>query len=159
MPADLLSVIVGDDTGSRLFWELVDPGYVETADLGFQEFDGSGAYLCYFSCALKTYPPTRLVCRRSSTTSIARALRKPNCRRPATKSPRGSCCEANARWAAWDHWATTGNTATNTAPVAADLETVASITTADIRRLLAQYPLQMQTTSTVGPLPAEMSHG
>ncbi len=31
--AELLSVIVGDDSGSRLFWELVDPGLAEAADL------------------------------------------------------------------------------------------------------------------------------
>jgi predicted Zn-dependent peptidase len=36
-------------------------------------------------------------------------------------------------------------------PVAADLETVAQITTADIRALLDRYPLAMQTTSVVGP--------
>src|SRR5262249_46995075 len=48
--ADLLTVIVGDDTGSRTFWELVDPGYAETAEVGYNEFDGSGAYMSYFSC-------------------------------------------------------------------------------------------------------------
>jgi predicted Zn-dependent peptidase len=48
--ADLLSVIVGDDTGSRMFWELVDPGFAETAEMGYNEFDGSGAYMGYFSC-------------------------------------------------------------------------------------------------------------
>src|SRR4029079_19673940 len=48
--ADLLSVVVGDDTGSRMSWELVDPGYAETAEMGYNEFDGSGSYLGYFSC-------------------------------------------------------------------------------------------------------------
>ena len=48
--AELLSVIAGDDTGSRMFWELVDPGYVESADLGFHDFDGEGSFLTYLSC-------------------------------------------------------------------------------------------------------------
>ena len=34
--AEILSVIVGDHSGSRLFWELVDPGLAEAADLDFK---------------------------------------------------------------------------------------------------------------------------
>lgn len=34
--AELLSVIVGDDSGSRLFWELVDPGAAEAAEYGIR---------------------------------------------------------------------------------------------------------------------------
>ena len=45
--AEILSVIVGDHSGSRLFWELVDPGLAEAADLDFSEYDGSGSYMTY----------------------------------------------------------------------------------------------------------------
>src|SRR5690606_11945547 len=47
--AELLSVIVGDDSNSRLYWELVDPGHAEAAELGYNEYDGSGAWLTYIS--------------------------------------------------------------------------------------------------------------
>ncbi len=32
--AKLLATIVGDDSGSRMYWELTDPGLAETASLG-----------------------------------------------------------------------------------------------------------------------------
>ena len=48
--ARLLSTIVGDDSGSRLFWELVDTGQAESASLGPQEFQGTGVFMTWLSC-------------------------------------------------------------------------------------------------------------
>jgi predicted Zn-dependent peptidase len=48
--ARLLSTIVGDESGSRLFWELVDTGQAESASIGVQEFQGSGVFLTWLSC-------------------------------------------------------------------------------------------------------------
>ncbi|MGH7128299.1 MAG: M16 family metallopeptidase, partial [Planctomycetaceae bacterium] len=45
--AELLAVIVGDDSGSRLYWDVVDPGLAETAEMGYAEYDGSGTYMTY----------------------------------------------------------------------------------------------------------------
>jgi predicted Zn-dependent peptidase len=36
-------------------------------------------------------------------------------------------------------------------PIATDLEDIASVTIADIRRLLAEHPLRLQSTAAVGP--------
>ena len=47
--AELLSVVVGDDSGSRLYWDLVDPGHAEAADLGYNEYEGSGTWMTYLS--------------------------------------------------------------------------------------------------------------
>jgi predicted Zn-dependent peptidase len=33
-----------------MYWEIVDPGFCESADLSYNEYDGSGAYLTYLSC-------------------------------------------------------------------------------------------------------------
>src|SRR5262245_62142291 len=48
--ARLLSTIVGDDSGSRLFWELVDTGQAESASIGTQEYQGAGVFLTWLSC-------------------------------------------------------------------------------------------------------------
>jgi predicted Zn-dependent peptidase len=47
--ADLLSMIVGDDSGSRLYWALVDPGLAESADCSFHEYEGTGSFYTSFS--------------------------------------------------------------------------------------------------------------
>ena len=43
--ADLLGMIVGDDSGSRLYWALVDPGLADSADCSFHEYEGTGVVL------------------------------------------------------------------------------------------------------------------
>jgi predicted Zn-dependent peptidase len=48
--ADLLTVVVGDDTGSRFYWSLVDPGKVESIDMSYHEYEGAGAFLVGASC-------------------------------------------------------------------------------------------------------------
>lgn len=47
--ADTLALALGDETGSRLYWALVDPGRVESADMSFSEYDGTGAFYTSFS--------------------------------------------------------------------------------------------------------------
>src|SRR5438477_11830535 len=48
--ARLLTTIIGDETGSRLFWELVDTGVAESASIGVQEFQGAGVFLTWLAC-------------------------------------------------------------------------------------------------------------
>ena len=48
--ASVLSVAVGDDTGSRLYWALVDPGLAESAGCGLDPNEGTGAFYTSFSC-------------------------------------------------------------------------------------------------------------
>ena len=85
--AELLAVIVGDETNSRLYWELVDPGLVESAEIGYYEYEGAGTYMTF----LNGSP----VCTRPSTLAASR-LRNSN--KPATKSPRELSCAVNDRW-------------------------------------------------------------
>ena len=47
----ILSSILGDDSGSRLYWALVDPGLAEYAGAATYEFDGAGILMSYLCCA------------------------------------------------------------------------------------------------------------
>ncbi len=49
--ASLLGTIVGDDVGSRYFWELVDIALAEAATMQFGAMDGTGAFYSYFRCS------------------------------------------------------------------------------------------------------------
>jgi len=42
---------LGDDSGSRLFWELVDPGIAEVAALNHYEYQGAGVFYTQIHCA------------------------------------------------------------------------------------------------------------
>ena len=48
--ASMLAIIVGDYTGSRYFWALVDPAMAETATMQYESMDGVGALYSYICC-------------------------------------------------------------------------------------------------------------
>lgn len=48
--AKLLSVVLGDSSGSRLYWALVDGGDAEQASLGHQDFLDAGLFVTQLSC-------------------------------------------------------------------------------------------------------------
>ena len=49
--ASLLGMIIGDDVGSRFFWELVDKAVAESATMQFGAMDGTGAFSSYIRCS------------------------------------------------------------------------------------------------------------
>jgi predicted Zn-dependent peptidase len=48
--ASLLSSIIGDSTGSRYYWALVDPALAETAAMQCESMDGAGVFYSYICC-------------------------------------------------------------------------------------------------------------
>jgi len=54
--ASLLGVIVGDDHGSRFYWELVDKALAEAASLHFGAMDGTGLFYSYICCGAENTP-------------------------------------------------------------------------------------------------------
>ncbi len=46
----LLAAVIGDDVGSRFFWELVDKALAEAAAMQFAAMDGTGAFCSYIRC-------------------------------------------------------------------------------------------------------------
>jgi predicted Zn-dependent peptidase len=48
--ADIVSLAIGGGDGSRLFWELTDPGKADSVRLSHEEEDGAGSFFGYASC-------------------------------------------------------------------------------------------------------------
>ena len=48
--AHLLATILGDHTGSRLYWALIDPGYADGAELSYQDYNQAGTFFTFLSC-------------------------------------------------------------------------------------------------------------
>jgi predicted Zn-dependent peptidase len=49
--ASVLSTIIGDNVGSRFFWELVDKALAEAATMQFGPMDGTGVFCSYIRCS------------------------------------------------------------------------------------------------------------
>ncbi len=45
----ILSVILGDSSGSRMYWDLIDKGLADSASIDSDERDGTGCFLAYVS--------------------------------------------------------------------------------------------------------------
>jgi len=50
-PERVLTTILGDDSGSRMYWEFLDTGLAEAAGMGNYEYDGAGMVMTYVCCA------------------------------------------------------------------------------------------------------------
>ena len=49
--ASLLGMIVGDDSGSRYHWGIIDPALAEVAAMQCESMDGTGVFYSYFCCS------------------------------------------------------------------------------------------------------------
>ncbi|MCH8924379.1 MAG: insulinase family protein [Planctomycetes bacterium] len=150
--AKLLSVIVGDDSGSRLYWELVDSGRAEHASMYHYEFEGSGAILTYMSCQPEAAADNtqrlldvqrRIEKEGIDETELAQAKSK-ICSRIVLRSerPSGRLFRVGANWISRGVYR----------PVRDELESFNSLSVEDIGAVLAKYPLSVNTTLAVGPL-------
>ncbi len=95
--ARVLASIIGDEGGSRLFWELIDTGRAEVATVWPHEFTDTGVWFTYTICAPRTCPPTNASSIRFSARRQKMASRKQNSSRQSTKQPRAASCRASDR--------------------------------------------------------------
>jgi predicted Zn-dependent peptidase len=150
--ADLLSVIVGDDSGSRLYWELVDPGHAEAAELTYNDYDGSGAWSTYVCCRpelaagnLSRIAEIYAAVNREGVAAdeLQQAKNKVSSRVVLqSERPMGRLASLGGNWLYRREYRS----------VQDDLATLQAMTPDDIRRLLDAYPLAQTTTVGVGPL-------
>lgn len=149
--AKLLAMVVGDDTGSRLYWELVDPGLAESVSLGHAEYVDCGAYMTYLSCdperTAENLKRVLAVYRKVEASGITReeleqAKSKVNSNIVLrAERPRGRLFNVGGNWTLRGEYRS----------VRDDLETVAAITVEDVAAVLKRYPLTKGTTVTIGP--------
>jgi predicted Zn-dependent peptidase len=150
--AKLLATVLGDDSGSRLYWELVDPGLAEHASLGHSEHEGAGMMMTYMTCdpeqAAGNLRRILDVYRRAeaegvTTEELEQAKSKVRSRIVlSSERPRGRLFAVGGDWVYRREYR----------PVERELDTVSGVTVADLSAVLAKYPLTHATTVTIGPL-------
>jgi predicted Zn-dependent peptidase len=150
--AKVLATIIGDDSGSRLYWELIDPGLVEHISLGHCDYQGTGLFMTYMSCAAELAEENlrcvldlyrRVEADGVETVELEQAKRKINSRVVlSSERPRGRLFTVGSNWTQRGEYRT----------VQDDLAAVAAVTRDDIARVLRKYPLSVSTTVVVGPL-------
>jgi len=150
--AKLLATIVGDDSGSRLYWELVDSGLAETASLGHYEYQGVGMLFTWMSCAPEdaadNFRRLNEVYRGAEAKGVnAEELRQARSKLKARvvlggERPRNRLFNVGGNWLQRREYRSVAN----------DLATVDAVTLNEVHAVLAKYPLSRATTVTIGPL-------
>jgi predicted Zn-dependent peptidase len=150
--AKILATIVGDDEGSRLYWELVDPGHAESASLGHHDYHGTGLFITYLSCmpenteqnlALMQELYRAVEAEGVTAAELEQAKNKINARVVlSSERPRGRLFTVGANWTYRREYRS----------VADDLASVEAVTLDNLRDVVARYPLSTGTAIAVGPL-------
>jgi predicted Zn-dependent peptidase len=150
--AKLLAVILGDDSGSRLYWELVDPGLAEQATLSHGEYQGAGMMATYMSCdpeqAEENLQIIHDIYRRAQTEGITEAelaQAKSKVRSHlvlSSEKPRGRLFPVGGDWVYRREYR----------PIELEMQTFADIKLTEVNAILQKYPLTKNTTLTIGPL-------
>jgi predicted Zn-dependent peptidase len=148
----LLGTIVGDDTGSRLFWELVDTGMAETAAWGAHEFQRSGVYLTYLACA-----PEQTAENLSRLREVLADVEASGVTAEELEQAKNKICAhivlqaerpTNRMFAVGNAWIQRRQYKT----VREAVEAYRAVTLADIRAVIEKYPLTQPASVAVGPL-------
>ncbi len=149
--AKIAATIIGDDSGSRLFWTLVDPGLAEHASLGHYDYQGTGMYLTYLSGAPENAANNMQrvldIYREAEAHGVTdqeldQAKSKINSRVVlSSERPRGRLFNVGANWVHRHEYRS----------VKDDLAAVDAVTPKAIAEVLKRYPLTQSTTVTVGP--------
>jgi predicted Zn-dependent peptidase len=149
--ARLLAILLGDSSGSRLYWELVDSGEAEHAACGHDDFLDAGLFVTQLSCDPEDVMPLleriadvyATASRDIAPAEFERARNKLAARVVlGGERPRRRLFEAGLDWA---------HTRTHRS-VADTLGIVESLSLDDVRRVLAAWPLDTPAATVVaGP--------
>jgi predicted Zn-dependent peptidase len=151
--ADTLALAVGDHSGSRLYWALVDPGHADSADCSYAENDGCGAVYVSLSCEpenternIATVAEVLKAVQRDSITEAELNQAKSKILSRVVRGSERPMGRMRAIAAAWTY---TGEYR----DVDTELANFDAVSLADIRAYLDRYPIDRGTAVTFGPLP------
>lgn len=149
--ADTLALAVGDDSGSRLYWGLVDPGLADSANCSYDQNEANGCVYVSYSCEPEQTEENLEVVRkiladiqRESITEDELKFAKSKI---ASRVVRGSERPMGRMQAIAVAWSYTGEYR----DVDTEMNNYDAVTLADIRAYLDLYPIDRSTVVAFGP--------
>ena len=152
----MLASILGDEGGSRLFWELIDTGRADVATVWPQEFSDTGAWFTYLVCAPEDGLPNEASIREIFRSAADAGVTDDELSQAVNKATAGCIMQSErpsnrlfglgSRWLACDEYICTDET----------LDRLRALTTADVSAAAAKY-LRGAATEVVAAADANSS--
>jgi predicted Zn-dependent peptidase len=149
--AHLLATILGDHTGSRLYWALVDPGLADGAELSYQDYNQAGTFFTFLSCEPEETQANLGRIAQAYRTVMSGGVTEDELTQAKNKvlarcvlrseRPMGRLSSLGFHWAYRRTYLTLED----------ELEAFSRVTLSDLRRLLHDWPLWPMTIVSVGP--------
>lgn len=150
--ANLFAMILGDQSGSRLYWSLVDNGLAESADCSFHEYDGAGAFYTSFSCDPKQTHKNLEIVIKQIHELITKGISEEELEQAKSKvlsrivrageKTMNRLQEVGMTWVYLRKYKS----------VDEDMQTYEKVNLRQIQQLIERYPLLRLTTTAMGPL-------
>ena len=149
--AQLLATVLGDFTGSRLYWALIDPGHADSADVSYQDYNQAGSFYTFLTCEPDATQANlervaglfhEVMAGGVNEVELTQAKNKFLARSVIrSERPMGRLASLGFHWTYRREYL----------PVSQELELFNRVTVEDIRRVLKKWPLLPMTVVTVGP--------
>lgn len=149
--AQLLATVLGDHTGSRLYWSLIDPGHADGVEVSYQDYNQAGAFFTFLSCdpgetqanleriaAIYRAAMTEGVTEEELTQAKNKVLARSVLR---SERPMGRLASLGFHWTYRHEYLS----------VAQELDAFSRVTLDDLRKVLADWSLLPMTIVSVGP--------
>ncbi len=149
--ASLLATIVGDDVGSRFFWELVDKAIAETATMHYGGMDGTGLFYSYIRCSGKNVAKSLDIVADIFRKLAQKGVRKSEITAAKNKilsalvikneTPMGRLVDVGFNWMYLGQYRTLED----------DIKAIKAVTADDIHSLIEQFTPGQFTQFSIGP--------
>jgi predicted Zn-dependent peptidase len=149
--ASLLSMIIGDDVGSRFFWELVDKAIAEVASMEFSPMDETGAYFTYIRCSKDNVARSMEIVGRIFAEAAKTGVMEDELTKAKNKVlsalviknelPIGRLVDLGFNWTYLRQYRT----------IEQDVSSIKTVTVADINALIKEYPLSEYAQFSLSP--------
>lgn len=150
--ADLIAMVIGDSSGSRMYWEMVDPGHAESAGLYYREYEGTGVYSAVYSCPpnkaqknlsrVKTIlekiqkdGPTSVELEKARTKMLSRMVR-------SSEKPMSRLLSIGTQWSYLNKCFS----------ISEEMDKYRKVNEHQLRQVLDRYPLKQISVEALGPL-------
>jgi predicted Zn-dependent peptidase len=150
--ASLLSMIIGDYTGSRFFWGLVDNAIADIAALQFESMDGVGANYSYIRCGAENVAKVMEIVSGIFADVESKGITEDELQKAKNKvlssltikneTPMGRLVDLGFNWVYQKEYR----------DIQDDIKAVKGVTTGDIHSLIAEFKLGDFTQLSIGPV-------